>query len=341
MRCGADGSGGADGPLHRLDAHTLAGELLLARPRLWWPHTHGEPHLYRVTARLPGGELDCGQVGLRTVALDGDAAQGAFALRVNGERVFCRGPACPATTCPARRHGRGGRVRLALARAAGMNMVRVSGVTCYPGEAFYRHCDEAGLMVWQDFMFANFDYGDEPEFMEAAAREVGQWLVSTGAHPSVAVLCGGSEAEQQAAMLGTARADWRQPLFDALILRPVSEHRPDAVYVPIRRAAALALPARHRRQPLLRRGAYERPLADARPANVRFASECPAFANVPCARTLAEHGLTQPLHDPRWKARVPRDAGAAWTSRTCATTICASCTKWIRRGCATSGRSAT
>ena len=113
-----------------------------------------------------------------------------------------------------------------------MNMVRVSGVTCYPGEAFYRHCDEAGLMVWQDFMFANFDYGDDPEFMEAAAREVGQWLVSTGAHPSVAVLCGGSEAEQQAAMLGTARADWRQPLFDALIPRLVSEHRPDAVYVP-------------------------------------------------------------------------------------------------------------
>ncbi|AOZ08300.1 glycoside hydrolase family 2 protein [Cupriavidus malaysiensis] len=314
VRCGADGSGGADGPLHRLDSHTLAGELLLARPRLWWPHTHGEPHLYRVTARLPGGELDCGQVGLRTVALDGDAAQGAFALRVNGERVFCRG-ACvsshdlPGLADTAEAVG----PWLALARAAGMNMVRVSGVTCYPGEAFYRHCDEAGLMVWQDFMFANFDYGDDPEFMEAAAREVGQWLVSTGAHPSVAVLCGGSEAEQQAAMLGTARADWRQPLFDALIPRLVSEHRPDAVYVPNSPSGG-AWPF----QPdtgvshYYGVGAYERPLADARLANVRFASECLAFANVPCARTLAEHGLTQPLHDPRWKARVPRDAGAAW-----------------------------
>jgi beta-mannosidase len=144
-------------------------------------------------------------------------------------------PVCRATICPGLADTDASVARwLQLARDAGA-MVRVSGVTCYPGEAFYRQCDALGLMVWQDFMFANFDYGSEssasPALMDDAAGEVAQWLTSTRAHASLAVLCGGSEAEQQAAMMGTPRNVWRQPLFDELIPSLVREHRPDVIYV--------------------------------------------------------------------------------------------------------------
>ncbi|MEK7695016.1 MAG: glycoside hydrolase family 2 protein [Pseudomonadota bacterium] len=306
------------GELRRVGGHTLAGTLRVAQAQRWWPHTHGEPALYRVEASIGALGIACGHTGFRTITEDRSGDDGAFALRVNGERVFCRGACVSSHDLPGLADTDASVARwLQLARDAGANMVRVSGVTCYPGEAFYRQCDALGLMVWQDFMFANFDYGSEssasPALMADAAGEVAQWLTSTRAHASLAVLCGGSEAEQQAAMMGTPRNVWRQPLFDELIPSLVREHRPDVIYVRNSPSEG-AWPF----QPdtgvshYYGVGAYQRPLSDARMANVRFTSECLAFANVPCGRTLSEAGLFQPLHDPRWKARVPRDAGAAW-----------------------------
>lgn len=305
------------GALSRVDDHTLVGTVRVERPRLWWPHTHGEPCLYGVDATIEGRAIDCGRVGFRTVSSDRAGEPGHFALCINGERVFCRGACISSHDLPgladtdeASRHW------LALARTGGMNMVRISGVTCYPGEAFYRICDELGLLVWHDFMFANFDYGGIGPgvgLTDDITREVSEWLTSTRAHPCLAVLCGGSEAEQQASMLGASRSDWKQPLFDELIPGLVAAHRPDVVYVsnsptggswPFQPDTGVS----H----YYGVGAYQRPLADARLAQVRFASECLAFANVPGDRTLTEHGLSAPLHAPRWKAMVPRDAGAPW-----------------------------
>jgi beta-mannosidase len=313
----SDESGGRHrGALTRIDGHTLEGAIHIDRPRLWWPHTHGEPHLYGVEAMIEGHSVHCGRVGFRSVSLGPSEASGAFALHLNGEPIFCRGACISSVDLPGLADTEEASRRwLALARAGGMNMVRVSGVTCYPGDAFYRVCDELGVLVWQDFMFANFDYGSIGPgvgLTEDAAREVAEWLTSTRTHPSIAVVCGASEAEQQAAMLGAARSDWKQPLFDALMPDLVATHRPDVVYVGNSPSGG-ALPF----QPdtgvshYYGVGAYQRPLADARLAQVRFASECLAFANVPCDRTLAESG-SPPLHSPRWKARVPRDAGASW-----------------------------
>lgn len=304
------------GDLHRTGPQTLAGTLRIPDARRWWPHTHGDPNLYRVDASMGGHVVACGNVGFRTITEDRDGEPGAFGLRVNGERVFCRGACVSSHDLPGLADTDEAVARwLRLARDAGANMVRVSGVTCYPGESFYRQCDALGLLVWQDFMFANFDYGSDTgtAWMEDARREVSQWLASSGAHPSLAVLCGGSEAEQQAAMMGVPRGAWRQPLFDTLIPALVAEHRPDVIYVRNSPSeGAWPFQADTGVSHYYGVGAYQRPLSDARLANVRFTSECLAFANVPCARTLADAAMSQPYHDPRWKARVPRDAGAGW-----------------------------
>lgn len=295
------------------------GSVCVPRVRRWWPHTHGEPVLYDVTLRAGAQTLPCARVGFRHI--DVDDSDGGFVVRVNGVPVFCRG-ACVASldlhghapdaqTCAA---------WLAQAREANMNMIRISGVTCYQGEAFHAACDAMGLLVWQDFLFANFDYSADPgtdagaALRDDARREVRQWLAAHAHHPSLAVLCGGSEAEQQAAMLGASRDAWRQPLFDTLIPDCIAAH---GVAVPYVRNSPVggAWPFQPDRgiSHYYGVGAYQRPLDDARRARVRFAAECLAFANVPCERTLREAmpGVV-PVHDPRWKRAVPRDAGAGW-----------------------------
>jgi len=344
------------GPQHGLVWH---GSVRVPRVRKWWPHTHGEPVLYDVMLRAGAQTLPCARVGFRHI--DVDERDGGFVVRVNGVPVFCRG-ACVASLDL---HGHAPDARtcaawLEQAREAGMNMIRISGVACYQGEAFHAACDAMGLLVWQDFLFANFDYssnartsvgtgvgisagsdaatnvrtnaginagpnaGTNPEtdpetdpgatLLDDARREVHQWLAAHAHHPSLAVLCGGSEAEQQAAMLGAPRDAWRQPLFDTVIPDCIAAH---GVAVPYVRNSPVggAWPFQPDRgvSHYYGVGAYQRPLDDARRARVRFAAECLAFANVPCERTLREAMAgVAPVHDPRWKRAVPRDAGASW-----------------------------
>ncbi|HEY7057422.1 MAG TPA: hypothetical protein VH458_12900 [Vicinamibacterales bacterium] len=283
----------------------------------WWPHTHGEPALYDVSLRLegPGGHVvqPCGRVGFRDVAVPDTEA---FAVEVNGEPIFCRGaslvPDRLAVDLPAERL----RAVLERARDAGMNMVRLPGVGPYGSDAFYDLCDELGLLVWQDFPFASLDYPIEDDaFRATVEREVEQFLDDAGRRASLAVLCGSSEVEQQAAMLGLDPALGRGPLFEELLPQLISAADVTVPYVtsspsggspPIRVDVGVGQ--------YFGVGAYRRPLADARRAEVRFAAECLAFASVPSDETLAELAAVgvSPVHDPAWKRGVPRDSGAGW-----------------------------
>lgn len=197
----------------------FAGELRINDADLWWPHTHGEPALYRVTlkVRMAGvaGDVivDLGRVGFRTIALD--TANGNFSLSVNGVPVFCRG-ACwtPLDPVTLRSSATDCRAAVAQARVAGMH-VRVAGTMAYEDDHFFDACDEQGMLVWQDFMFANMDYpGDDAAFMASVTVEVRQQLQRRQAAASLALLCGNSEVEQQAAMWGASRELWRSTLFD-------------------------------------------------------------------------------------------------------------------------------
>ncbi|WP_247872098.1 glycoside hydrolase family 2 protein [Azospirillum sp. TSO35-2] len=276
----------------------------------WWPHSHGEPALHAVTARIGTTDIELGRVGFRSLAVDRGPDGRGFALLVNGVRVFCRGGCWTPPDIVGLSSDRAVyEPALRQMREAGANMVRVGGTMLYEGDAFFELCDELGILVWQDAMLANFDYPTDPAFLESVRAEIAQLLDRTQASPSLAVLCGGSEMEQQAAMLGLPRASRTQPALEAVWTAEAAARRPDLVLVPNSPSGgALPFIANAGVSHYYGVGAYLRPLDDARRADVRFASECLAFANVPEGDPLG----VPALHHPRWKERVPRDPGASW-----------------------------
>ena len=286
------------------------GKLRVPNVPLWFPHTHGAQPLFPVSAA--GQKL--GVTGFRK--LDVDRKDGAFTLFINGVRTFARGacwmPLDAVTLAPTR-----DQIRAALmqVRDAGMNIVRLSGTMVYESRDFHELCDELGVLVWQDFMFANMDYpiADE-KFASSVREEAKQVMQRLSMSPSLVVCCGGSEVEQQVSMMGLPERDWSSALFQEVLPNAV---RDDVAYVPSSPCSPEGvLPFRVDRgvSHYYGVGAYMRPFEDARRARVRFTSECLAFANVPCDETiekLMRDGESPPLH-PRWKSRVPRDRGTPW-----------------------------
>lgn len=307
--------------VHTLDNGNwqLQGTARIANARLWWPHTHGEAARYAVSVEVKTSvgvqRLDFGQTGFRQIALHSKGDD--FALSVNDVPVFCRG-ACWTTTDILNLVGSEAATRqaLLLAKEAGMNMLRVGGTMFYEADHFYALCDELGILLWHDWMFANMDYpAEDPDFVASVETEARQFLHRTQLSPCLALLCGNSEIEQQAAMLGLEKPLWRSRLFAEVLPGIGAALRPDVPYWPSSPAGGV-LPfqvdsgAAH----YFGVGAYLQPLSDSRRCGVRFTSECLAFANVPEAETI-EALLCEgqsPLHHPLWKARVPRDSGPGW-----------------------------
>jgi beta-mannosidase len=163
-------------------------------------------------------------------------------------------------------------------------------------------------------MFANFDYPrNDKAFTAHVHAEVEELLHGVQGSPSLAMLCGGSEIQQQAAMLGLSQDFWSGPITDEIIPAIAGRVRPDVPYVPNSPSGgAMPFSPNAGVTHYYGVGAYMRSLDDARRANVRFAAESLAFANVPQQKTLQRHLDVPPVHSPLWKARVPRDRGASW-----------------------------
>jgi beta-mannosidase len=311
----------------RGDAVDVQGDLVVPEVSLWWPHTHGEPALYDARLIVSGRDgsliVDGGRIGFRSLAFgaseDHDVEVDGVDLHVNGVPVFARGcvwtpvDAVGMAPSPASL-----RAALDQVRDAGMNLVRIPGTSAYEEEAFHDLCDELGVLVWQDFMFANLDYPiSDDAFRAAVTHEAGQVLGRLACRPSLAVVCGNSEVEQQVAMLGLDPSIGRGELFGELLPTLVRESGSDALYVPSAPWGG-DLPFRPDRgvSNYYGVGGYRRPLEDARRAEVRFAAECLAFSNVPDETAIEEMLPDAPgglvVHDPRWKAGVPRDSGSGW-----------------------------
>ncbi len=300
------------------DGWVLRAQLRVPDPPLWWPHTHGSQPLRACALRLDleGARhtVPCGKVGFRRLHV---ATEGGFAIHVNGVPVFCRGACWTVSdlfTLGANEENVARDLR--RARDAGMNMLRVGGTMVYESDAFYRLCDELGILVWQDFMFANMDYPvEDPAFAANVEAEARDQLGRLSSHPCVAVFCGNSEVEQQAAMLGLPRDLWSNDWFGARLPELCAEYNPGAAYVPSTPTGG-TLPF-HVRDGITHYygvGAYLRSPRELRQADVKFSPECLAFANVPGPETVTTimGGSPPAVHHPRWKQRVPRDTGAGW-----------------------------
>jgi beta-mannosidase len=291
------------------EAGGYRGKLAWSLPELerWWPHTHGAQPLYpaELVVRQKDREqaFPIGPLGFREVVL---SPPDRFGFDVNGVDVFCRG-GCWAPLDVVRLGDTEARLREALeqVRAGGMNMLRLSGTLLYEAPAFHRLCDELGILVWQDFMFANMDYprGDA-EFDAEVEVEARQVLERLSPRCSTALFCGGSETEQQAAMMGLPSDQWQHPLWRELLPRCVERFCPSVPYwYASPGGEGLPFWPRNGCTHYYGVGAYLRPLPDARAAGVRFASECLAFANPPDADAGSATGT----------GRVPQDNGSSWT----------------------------
>lgn len=296
-----------------LDAHKtgLFGDYHLPDIPLWWPQPYGDPALFPCHLVLQSDTHTCsiplGTIGFRQISMD--RSDGRLQLILNGRPIFCRG-ACWTAADIRQLDGSPEQLKTLLTRAqqAGINMLRIGGTMAYGCDTFYQLCDQLGILVWQDFMFANMDYPlNDADFLAEVTTEVRSQLQRFQTHPCIAVYCGSSEIEQQVAMLGLPPNLGQSPFFAQTLPALCAEYQPQIPYFPSTPCEG-ALPF-HTQTGLSHYygvGAYRRPLSDVRQAQVRFSPECLGFSNVPTSDDLPVP------HHPAWKAGVPRDNGAGW-----------------------------
>ena len=174
---------------------TVTARFEVADPKLWQPAGSGEQPLYDLEV-VAGGDRVRRRIGLRTIELvtDPDPAGARFLFRVNGRDVFCRGANwIPADALPGRVTREKTADLLRSAVAANMNMIRIWGGGQYEPDWFYDLCDELGLLVWQDFMFACNLYPSTPEFLAEVRAEVREQAQRLNWRACLALWCGDNE----------------------------------------------------------------------------------------------------------------------------------------------------
>jgi len=176
-------------------------EFHVKNPLLWWPNGIGEQNLYDLKIQVIRNssiiDEKAKKVGIRTIQLKlKENEKNTFRFIINNKPVFLKGVNwIPADSFLPRVNESKYRKLLTLAKEANMNVVRVWGGGFYENDIFYDLCDELGLLVWHDFMFACASYPEYEEFLNNVKIEVEQNVLRLQHHPSLAIWCGNNENE--------------------------------------------------------------------------------------------------------------------------------------------------
>ncbi len=172
------------------------------QPELWWPIGFGKQSLYSVVAKLYVNtflvDSITGRTGIRTVELfqDEDEWGTGFYFRINGLPIFMKGANYVPQSSFLTEVGENDYKHIIKdVKAVGMNMLRVWGGGSYEGDYFYNLCDENGILIWQDFMFAGAMYPGDSAFINNAKHEVEYQVQRLANHPCIVLWCGNNEAE--------------------------------------------------------------------------------------------------------------------------------------------------
>lgn len=179
--------------------------------RLWWTNDMGKPSMHKLelVVLTPGeGMTDKQetQVGLRTIELDTE--NGAFRFVLNGKPLYAKGANYIPTDVIEVRENKIEETRLLeYAIMANMNMIRVWGGGDYATDSMMDFCDENGILIWHDFMFACAMYPGDEDFLSKVKEEAEAQTLRLRNHPSLALWCGNNEISE-----GWARWGWKDKL---------------------------------------------------------------------------------------------------------------------------------
>ena len=183
--------------------HHLERVVDVLQPKLWWPRGQGEAYLYEDEWELYTQDsllIDSKKVrfGIKQSELIQETDQWgtSYVIKINDRPIFCKGADyIPQDIFPARVKDEDLRRMVQTMAESNFNMVRIWGGGYYPDEAFYEACDELGIMVWQDFMFACAMYPGDPEFMQNVREEVAYQIPRIAAHASLVIFNGNNEVD--------------------------------------------------------------------------------------------------------------------------------------------------
>lgn len=189
-------------------------QIPVENPQLWWPNGYGSQPLYQLHVSLlsSGRSLDERnyQVGLRTLELCQlpDTYGVSFTFIVNDVPIFAKGANwIPADSFPTRITPQKLEYLIKSSAKVNINMLRVWGGGYYESDAFFDLCDQYGILIWHDFMFACAAYTFTPAFSENVHQEVIDNIRRLRHHPCLALWCGNNEMES-----GWVHWGWNTPL---------------------------------------------------------------------------------------------------------------------------------